>query len=81
MNEYQSVILLGALVAGFVPVTIIVVFCLLTGRTMALFSRNSEEQLNSSSFIRFMGRLYLVLLPVYFTLLCVYAVLNLSGAG
>lgn len=81
MIEYQGVILLAALIAGFAPVTIIVVFCLLTGRTAALFSRSGEEQLDASPFLRLMGRLCLVLLPAYFVLLCLYAFLNLNGAG
>ncbi|MEL6551312.1 MAG: hypothetical protein AAFQ54_13800 [Pseudomonadota bacterium] len=81
MNDYQGVILLVAMMAGFVPIAIIIVYCLLTGRTAALFSRSSEEKLTSSSFLRRMGRLHLVFLPVYFLGLCVYAALNLSGAG
>lgn len=77
MIEYQGVIFLGALISGFAPITIIIAFCILTGRTAALFSNKNVECLDSSPFIRMMMRLYLILLPAYIVLLCVYVFLNL----
>ena len=77
--EYQGIILMGTLVFGFAPVGIVVVFCVFTGRIKALFSSESEESVETSPFIGMMIRLSLILLPVYFVLLCVYAYLNLTS--
>ncbi|KIC48217.1 hypothetical protein RA29_16900 [Tateyamaria sp. ANG-S1] len=77
MTEYQGIIFLGALISGFAPIAIVIVFCIVTGRIKALFSGKNEEMLDTSPFIRMMMRLYLILLPVYVALLCIYAYLNL----
>lgn len=78
MIEYQDAIFLGAFISGFAPIVIVIVFCLLTGRMTALFSRKDEKRLASSPFIRTMMRLYLILLPAYFALLCAYVFLDVT---
>jgi hypothetical protein len=73
MIDYSGVVFLGILISGLAPITLVIIFCLLTGRAKALFSLNGDQPLDSSPFIRMLMRLYWILLPAYFVLFCVYA--------
>lgn len=80
MLDDLRIIFWGILVTGFLPVVLLLLYCLLTGRLMALFSNSDESnaELLASPVIRCLMRAYLLLLPIYVVLLVVYAVRQLS---
>ena len=80
MEEYGRLIFFAMLLCGFGPIFVIVAYCLLTGRSRWRFSKNqdAESEPVPSTVLRFLGRLYVVLFPVYIILLGLFAYLGLQ---
>ncbi|WP_299722279.1 hypothetical protein [uncultured Tateyamaria sp.] len=80
MEEHARLIFIVMLVCGFVPILLMALFLVLTGRARLLFSKtdDAEKLLNDSPTLRALGKLTLWLFPVYVILLGVFAWLGTS---
>lgn len=80
MEEHGRLLFLALLFCGFGPVFLIVLYCLLTGRTRWLVSKNPEAERDPelSGILRLLGKFYIGSLPVYFALLGLFAYFGLQ---
>jgi hypothetical protein len=77
MDAYSRLIFFSMLACGFGPVSLLVIYCLLTGRSRLLFSKKPEADQDHSMVLTILFRLTLWLLPVYLILLTAFVGLSL----